>query len=120
MISKLIALLKHTAFQWNVLIVPVFCAVLLLTLRAWGQLTSVTDYVFEIAGKSVTILIAVALTHLVTKGLLWNIDNDYRRQLQDAARDKNYGAWFLLTLEFLSVSTVLTIFIWALTIWQRS
>lgn len=106
--------------KWNLLIVPLFVGGFLIMLRAWGQIPSIMTYVFEIGAKSVTVLIAVALTHAVTKGLRWNLDNDQRDDLVVEAEAGRLGAVFLLVLELVSVMAVLITFIWALTVWQPS
>lgn len=121
-------LIPSRAVRWTVLYVPGFCLALLFALKAFGGLDDLVAYVFEAGSRSVPVLIAIAITYAVATGLDWNLDNNYRKTLQnqlrqgavDADRLTSWqrGAFLILAGEMLSILTLLVVILLAMLVWQ--
>lgn len=111
------------AVRWTVLYVPGFTIGLLFALKAFGGLDDLVAYVFEAGSRSVPVLIAIAITYGVATGLGWNLDNDYRAELQNilAVPDEEgnaLGAFLILAGEMLSILSLLVVILLAMLVFQ--
>ena len=116
-------LIPSRAVRWTVLYVPGFTIGLLFALKAFGGLDDLVAYVFEAGSRSVPVLIAIAITYGVATGLGWNLDNDYRAELQNilAVPDEEgsaLGAFLILAGEMLSILALLIVILVALLVFQ--
>jgi len=100
--------------RWSFIIAPLFIGFLLVMLRAWGQLPDVQASIYEYAAKSAGLLIAIALTHAITKSLGWNLPNEYRKWLMKVCEELPWGAFAVLCLEVVSILGTLWLLVWAL------
>lgn len=109
--------------RWTFLYVPAFYGVLLFVLQAFG-LTDLRDYLLEIGARSAPLLVATALAMLVTAVLGWNLDNQYREQLQRILHDDEIAiarrvfAFAILAGEFLAIFAMLWTYIAVLLVLQ--
>lgn len=121
-------LIPSRAVRWTVLYVPGFTIGLLFALKAFGGLDDLVAYVFEAWSRSVPVLIAIAITYAVATGLDWNLDNNYRKTLQnqlrqgavDADRLTSWqrGAFLILAGEMLSILALLIVILAAMLVFQ--
>lgn len=99
---------------WALVITPLFIGFLLVMLRAWGQLPDVQANIYAYAAKSAGLLIAIGLTHAITKSLGWNLPNEYRKWLMKISEEMQWGAFAVLCLEVVSILGTLWLLVWAL------
>lgn len=114
-------LIPSRSVRWTVLYVPGFTIGLLFAIKAFGGMDDLFAYVIEAGTRSVPVLIAIAITYGVATGLGWNLDNAYRKKLQDdLAEDwlQNAGAFWVLAGEFLSILSLLALILAALLVFQ--
>lgn len=115
-------LIPSRAARWTLLYVPVFTAVLLFALHVIGGLDDMVAYVMEAGTRSLPLLIGVAITYILASGLGWNLDNDYRAQLQRIVTGQEegsqWGAFSILAGEMLSILSLLLVLLHALLVWQ--
>ena len=105
---------RRSDVRWNFVIVPLFVGFLLIMLRAWGQLPDVQANIYAYAAKSAGLLIAIGLTHAITKSLGWNLPNEYRKWLMKICEEMQWGAFGVLCLEVVSILGTLWLLVWAL------
>lgn len=121
--------------RWTVLYVPGFTVGLLFALQTFG-LIDVRDYVFEVGGRSVPVIVAIAIVYGLATGLAWNLDNKRRSDMQFALAspmplDPEYpwasmfnnvaqriGLFTILAGEMLSVLSLLIVVLAALLVFQ--
>jgi len=108
------AFARRKDVHWNLLIAPLFIGGLLIMLRAWGQLPDVQANIYSYAAKSAGLLIAIGLTHAITKSLGWNLPNEYRKWLMKICEEMQWGAFAVLCLEVVSILGTLWLLVWAL------
>ena len=110
------------AVRWTVLYVPGFTLGLLFALKTFGGMEDLFAYVMEAGTRSVPVLIGIAITYGVATGLGWNLDNEYRKKLQDQLAnemgDRNSGAYRILAGEMLSILSLLIVVLAALLVFQ--
>jgi len=121
-------LIPSRAVRWTVLYVPGFTIGLLFALKAFGGLDDLVAYVFEAGSRSVPVLIAIAITYGVATGLGWNLDNNYRKTLQnqlrqgavDADRLTSWqrGAFLILAGETFAFLALLVVILAAMLVFQ--
>ena len=121
-------LIPSRAVRWTVLYVPGFTIALLFALKAFGGLDDLVAYVFEAGSRSVPVLIAIAITYGVATGLGWNLDNNYRKTLQnqlrqgavDADRLTSWqrGAFLILAGETFAFLSLLVVILAAMLVFQ--
>lgn len=116
-LAALSAFLARKDVRWNFFIVPAFVGGLLILLRAWGELPDVQAQVYSVAAHSVALLIAIALTHAITKALGWNLPNAYREHLMRVTEGLPWGAFAVLVLEAASILGTLALLLLAITAW---
>ena len=115
-------LIPGRAARWTLLYVPVFTAVLLFATMVLGNMADLQAYVIEVGARSLPLLIGVAITYGLASGLGWNLDNDYRAQLQRIVAGQEegsqWGAFSILAGEMLALLALLYALLRALLVWQ--
>ncbi len=115
-------LVPGRAARWTLLYVPVFTAVLLFATMVLGNMADLQAYVIEVGARSLPLLIGVAITYGLASGLGWNLDNDYRAQLQRIVAGQEegsqWGAFSILAGEMLALLALLHALLRALLVWQ--
>lgn len=109
------------AVRWGLIYLPLFTAVTIFALKAFGAMDDLIAYALELAPKTMHVMAAVVMTYVVSTGLGWNLDNaeraNYQRLLVAGNRNA-YGAFLVLAGEFVAISLLLGLFLWALLVWQ--
>lgn len=107
---------KHA--RWTLVYVPAFVFALLVLLRAFGKMPDVIAAVFDAGAKSVTVMIAIALTYWVSTGLGWNLPNSdrerYQRIIEGREDGDKLGAFCILSGELVGITALLITFLYAL------
>ncbi len=106
---------------WSFLVVPAFTVGLLFAIKTFGSMDDLFAYVIEIGARSLPVLVAIALTYLVSTRLGWNLDNTYRKELQAQLSEEGAigsGAFLILAGELLGILSLLGLFLTALLVWQ--
>lgn len=114
-------LIPSRSVRWTLLYVPGFTIGLLFAIKAFGGMDDLFAYVIEAGTRSVPVLIAIAITYGVATGLGWNLDNEFRAELQAnlAARGfKGWGAFCVLAGEMVSILLLLHLLLQAMLVWQ--
>lgn len=124
-------LIPSRSVRWTVLYVPGFTLGLLFALKTFGGMDDLFAYVMEAGTRSVPVLIGIAITYGVATGLEWNLNNDFRAELQEELRaytdapagkwpltPAQFGAFLILAGEMVSILSLLALFIAALIVWQ--
>ena len=122
--------MPNRAARWGLIYLPVFTAATLFMLKAFGAVDDLIAYALELAPKSMHVMAAIVMTYVVSTGLGWNLDNEYRSDLQatlagggdDCSRwplsSRQFGALCVLAGEMVSILALLALFIAALIVWQ--
>mgnify|MGYP000853204421 CR=1 FL=1 len=119
--------MPNRAARWGLIYLPVFTAATLFMLKAFGAVDDLIAYALELAPKSMHVMAAIVMTYVVSTGLGWNLDNEYRAKLQrileQSPLDRHgdpvgRGAFLILAGEMLSILALLALFIAALIVWQ--
>ena len=123
-------LVPSRAMRWGLIYLPAFTVATLFALKTFGAMDDLIAYALELAPKSMHVMAAVVMTYVVSTGLGWNLDNDERSELQFqlSCRDQpdsrwplsanQLGALLILAGEMLSILALLTLFLFALLVWQ--
>ena len=115
-------LIPSRSVRWTLLYVPGFTIGLLFAIKAFGGMDDLFAYVIEAGTRSVPVLIAIAITYGVATGLDWNIDNTYRRKLQEQLRTgaivEQRGAFLILAGETVAILSLLVVILLAMLVWQ--
>lgn len=114
-------LLPSRAARWGLIYLPLFTALTLFALRAFGAMDDLIAYALELAPKSMHVMAGVALAYAVACGMGWNLDNAERANLQRllVAGNKNaLGAFCVLAGEMLAFLALLVLILRALLVWQ--
>lgn len=128
-------LIPSRAVRWTVLYVPGFTIGLLFALQTFG-LIDVRDYVFEVGGRSVPVIVAIAIVYGLATGLMWNLDNQRRSDMQFALASpmpldsehpwasmlnnaaQRIGLFTILAGEMLSILALLIVILAAMLVFQ--
>lgn len=129
-------LIPSRSLRWCLLYVPGFCAALLFALKVFGEpipgggssFDDLASYVFEAGSRSVPVMIAIAITYALATGLDWNLDNTYRRKLQEQLRQGmadadrltswQRGAFLILAGETFAILALLVVILAAMLVFQ--
>lgn len=121
-------LIPSRALRWCLIYVPAFTVGLLFAIKVVGGLDDMVAYVIEVVTKSLPVLIAIAITYALATGLDWNIDNTYRRKLQEQLRQGmadadrltswQRGAFLILAGETFAILALLVVILAAMLVFQ--
>ena len=107
--------------RWSVIYVPLFTAVILLSLRIFGGAEDLVAYVLEAGARSVPVLIGLSIAYGLSCVLGWNLDNAERAKYQRllvAGGQNARGAFLVLAGEAAAMLALIYVVLRALLAWQ--